>query len=74
MVWLGEWDFEEPLDELLILLMLHIEDLREPKELGELGGDGCCKQTNFHLLAVFRTYHRTLYFSLPSFYRVFQVF
>lgn len=35
---------EEPLEELLILLMLHMDDLREPRELGELGGEGCCRK------------------------------
>ena len=43
-VWLGECDLEEPLEELLILLMLHMDDLREPSELGELGGEGCCRE------------------------------
>ena len=37
--WLGLWDLLEPLEELLILEMLHMLDFREPRELGELGGD-----------------------------------
>lgn len=41
--WLGECDFKEPLEEEVILLMLHMLDLRDPIELGELGGE-CWKQ------------------------------
>lgn len=33
----------EPLEEEVILLMLHMLDLRDPIELGELGGE-CWKQ------------------------------
>lgn len=41
--WLGECDLMEPLEEEVILLMLHMLDLRDPIELGELGGE-CWKQ------------------------------
>lgn len=37
----------EPLEEEVILLMLHMLDLRDPIELGELGGE-CCEK--FHTL------------------------
>jgi len=37
--WLGEWwDLVLPLEELLSELMLHMLDLRDPSELGLLGG------------------------------------
>lgn len=45
--WLGEWDFIEPLEEEVMLLMLHMLDLRDPIELGELGGE-CWKQKSHH--------------------------
>jgi len=39
LLWHGLCDCADPLLELAILLILHMLDLREPMELGELGGD-----------------------------------